>query len=227
MPCSGSRTLDIYAFPRVSILPGHEQKVFIPNTTLFTRGLDADERVAASRHQLIHGTVRSLRENSVSYIPFVARNSTTTDSAKIDDPTSNSNSDPDFDDLVEGEERSIPFDYCIYSLGAKYPSPINVWTHQPSIIEHEPPSIVSHLTDHEVHEINPTPRESRVGGGVGVVEVTECRGTKKEGMAWMKAAQERIKEMNKILIVGGGALGVRESTACYFPSPIPPRMTQS
>ena len=207
--------LDIYAFPRVSILPGHEQKVFIPNTTLFTRGLDADQRVAASRHELIHGTVRSLGEDRVSYIPFVPRNSTTTGSespaTRIDDTESRASSDADLD-LVEGEERVIPFDYCIYSLGAKYPSPINVWTHQPSIISHEPPSIVHHLTDHEAHELNPTPRESRVGGGLGVVEVTECRGTKKEGMAWMRAAQERIKETDRILIVGGGALGVREST---------------
>ena len=136
---------------------------------------------------------------------------------KKDDLNSNSHSDFDPElDLVEGEERSIPFDYCIYSLGAKYPSPINVWTHQPSIISHEPASIVNHLTNHEVHEINPTPRESRVGGGLGVVEVTECRGTKKEGIAWMKAAQERIKEMDRILVVGGGALGVRESARLLF-----------
>lgn len=35
-------------------------------------------------------------------------------------------------------------------------------------------------------------------------------GTKKEGIAWLERQQERIKAAQRILVVGGGALGVRE-----------------
>lgn len=36
------------------------------------------------------------------------------------------------------------------------------------------------------------------------------RGTKAEGVAWMQAAQARVKVAESVLVIGGGALGVRE-----------------
>jgi hypothetical protein len=197
-------------------LPGYEHQVFVPNTTLFTRNLDRDEKVAASRHQLIHGTVRGLEPSSVRYSPFVPRHPTS--SARTVNPTTSTGLD-----LIEGPEQTLEFDYCIYSLGAKYPSPINVWTHQRTILEHEPEEVIRHVEDAlhgRAHEINQTPvidqggegeRRVRGQGGKKVVETTESTGTKREGMAWLKAAQDRINEADRILIVGGGALGVRKS----------------
>lgn len=178
-----SPLVDIYAFPRVAILPGHEQKVFVPNTTLFTRGLDDAEKAAASRHVLIHGTIQSVGKSSARYIPFVTS------------PRG---------DITEGPVQELGFDYCIYALGAKYPTPINVWTRQETIESHQP----SHPPHPQAHEINATPRA--VSSSNGVVETTDSTGTKPEGVKWMQASQERIKDAKSVLVVGGGALGVRE-----------------
>ena len=35
-------------------------------------------------------------------------------------------------------------------------------------------------------------------------------GTKPRGIEWLKAAQKRIKDAPSVLVVGGGALGIRE-----------------
>lgn len=37
-------------------------------------------------------------------------------------------------------------------------------------------------------------------------------GTKLEGIAWLKRSQKRIAEAPSVLVVGGGALGIRAST---------------
>lgn len=44
-------------------------------------------------------------------------------------------------------------------------------------------------------------------------------GTKPEGIKWMKDAQKRVKEAKSVLVVGGGALGVRECPFFFFPFP--------
>ncbi|KAG7529919.1 hypothetical protein FFLO_05324 [Filobasidium floriforme] len=200
----------IYAFPRVSILPGHEQKVFIPFTTMFTRGLDEAQKAHVGRHHLIHGTVTGLGEREVRYTPFVPKkillNGGNTKEERKEDEVP--------EELHEGPEETLSFDYCIYALGAKYPSPINVWTHQSTIFSHEPASLQNLIATRteagEAHEINKTPVGDK--GGRGVVETTECTGTKKEGISWMRAAQRRIEEVERILVVGGGALGVQMAT---------------
>ena len=40
---------------------------------------------------------------------------------------------------------------------------------------------------------------------------TPYDGTKSAGIKYLKSAQERIKEAHSVLVVGGGALGIRES----------------
>jgi pyruvate/2-oxoglutarate dehydrogenase complex dihydrolipoamide dehydrogenase (E3) component len=65
--------------------------------------------------------------------------------------------------------RTIPFDYCIYALGASLPAPCDVW------------------------------------GGV-----TAGRGSKLGGIRWMEGQGEVLAGTQRILIVGGGALGIRE-----------------
>jgi hypothetical protein len=39
----------------------------------------------------------------------------------------------------------------------------------------------------------------------------EPRGTKPEGVAWLRDMQKKIEHADSVLVVGGGALGVRES----------------
>lgn len=55
----------------------------------------------------------------------------------------------------------------------------------------------------------------------GVVDIV--RGTKEGGMAWLKKFQARVARASSVLVVGGGALGIRE---CFYlitpasPSPL-------
>ena len=81
----------------------------------------------------------------------------------------------------EGPEETIEFDYCIYALGAALPDPCNPWSEHPNI----PPEIISNRVEHGL-------------------------GSKKCGVKWMKQRAETFKQAEKILIVGGGALGIGE-----------------
>lgn len=49
------------------------------------------------------------------------------------------------------------------------------------------------------------------GGDDESVMVAPYGGTKAEGIEWMKRNQERIKKAGSVLVVGGGALGIRKS----------------
>ncbi|PWN44624.1 FAD/NAD(P)-binding domain-containing protein [Ceraceosorus guamensis] len=52
-----------------------------------------------------------------------------------------------------------------------------------------------------------------------------CRGSKREGVAWLRDAQERIKSTDSVLVIGGGALGVQFASdiACLYGTPTQPR----
>jgi hypothetical protein len=80
----------------------------------------------------------------------------------------------------EGPEDIVHFDYCIYALGSGMPDPCNVWSEHPNL----PPGI-----DNEEH--------------------LKGRGSKKCGVTWMEERARDRKEAKRILIVGGGALGIR------------------
>ncbi|KAH8828599.1 hypothetical protein DL96DRAFT_1595144 [Flagelloscypha sp. PMI_526] len=81
------------------------------------------------------------------------------------------------------ESNVIAFDYCIYALGAKMPGVLNLWDCLPG-------------------------GESRITGDVFY------DGSKNEGIKWMKGAQAIFErpDVQKVLIVGGGALGVQFAT---------------
>ncbi|PWN38405.1 FAD/NAD(P)-binding domain-containing protein, partial [Meira miltonrushii] len=104
----------LYAFPRVSVVPGHEEKVFIPYTKLFQ---PPSERVTSSNNELIHGVLKSLghRESEQSEGRGVARY------IPIDE-TYNPNSHE------QSQIRTIAFDYMIFALGSILPAPINTWS---------------------------------------------------------------------------------------------------
>jgi hypothetical protein len=80
----------------------------------------------------------------------------------------------------------IPFDYAIYALGSKLPAPIDVWS---------TPEDLSNDGKLNVHE--------------NAIVPPAKTGTKAEGIAWMQASQQRIARAPSVLVVGGGALGIR------------------
>ena len=86
--------------------------------------------------------------------------------------------DLDLDLKDSGSSRELSFEYAIYVLGSKLPSPIDLWNDSTS-------------TD-----------KSSYGG------------TKREGIQWLQQKQVRLLQENvkRVLVVGGGALGIRAST---------------
>jgi len=83
----------------------------------------------------------------------------------------------------EGPEETLNFDYCIYALGSGMPDPCNVWSEHPNL----PPGI-----DNDEH--------------------FRGKGSKKCGVTWMEEKAKDRRDAKRILIVGGGALGIRQST---------------
>jgi hypothetical protein len=81
----------------------------------------------------------------------------------------------------EGPEETVLFDYCVYALGSGMPDPCNVWSEHPNL----PPGI-----DNDEH--------------------LRGKGSKKCGVTWMEEKAKDRKEAKRILVVGGGALGIRK-----------------
>ena len=81
---------------------------------------------------------------------------------------------------VAEHDRTLRFDYLIYALGSHLPAPINLW---------------GPVADEDVDKAT-------------VLDVV--RGTKEGGIAWLKRFQKRVARASSVLVVGGGALGIRE-----------------
>ncbi|GAK67636.1 iron uptake cluster protein [Moesziomyces antarcticus] len=88
----------LYAFPRMSVVRGHEQKVFIPYTNMFKPAL-----ALRDQHQLLHANVLELDQQNrrVSYELI--------------------------NDKAAGVQW-LQWDYLVYALGSHLPDPINVWS---------------------------------------------------------------------------------------------------
>lgn len=118
----------LYAFPRVSVVPGHEEKVFIPYSKLFQ---PPGESVTSSNNELIHGVLKSLghRKSEQSEGRGVARY------IPIDE-TYNPNSHE------HSQVRTIAFDYMIFALGSILPAPINTWSVPSAKLDNEASKIL-------------------------------------------------------------------------------------
>ena len=81
---------------------------------------------------------------------------------------------------VSDSDRTLHFDFLVYALGSHLPSPINLW---------------GPVADENVEKAD-------------VLDV--ARGTKHGGVGWLKTFQKRIERASSVLVVGGGALGIRE-----------------
>ena len=77
-------------------------------------------------------------------------------------------------------DRTLHFDFLVYALGSHLPAPINLW---------------GPVADEDLEKAD-------------ILDVS--RGTKEGGIGWLKRFQKRIARASSVLVVGGGALGIRE-----------------
>lgn len=54
------------------------------------------------------------------------------------------------------------------------------------------------------------PKPINLWGDSTMINASNYRGTKAESIEWLKRAQKRIEDTESVLVVGGGALGIRE-----------------
>ncbi|KAG5729559.1 Apoptosis-inducing factor like protein [Termitomyces sp. T112] len=144
---------NVYIFPRLSVLPGHEHKAFIPLSKVF---LSEDPTLL---HRCLQATVTSIRRDSITLSRAFPEHGLAT--------------------------TVVPYDYMIYALGSLMPPPLDLWGTDPA--------------DNIV--------QAKPGRNLPVY-----RGTKSEGIAWMKEHQKIVEDAPTILVVGGGALGIQFAT---------------
>lgn len=171
----------------MSVVPGHEHKIFIPYTKVF-QPLDSPSNT--KDNVLVHGSLTSLSFSSshegklplgrgvARYSPLNLKN----------EENGNLN-------------EEIAFDFLVYGLGSQLPPPINLWSTPASIkadtkLEPKIPKSAS------ISDVDQVYRQE--------VTIPQTRGTKESGMRWLKESQEQIRDAESVLVIGAGALGVRE-----------------
>lgn len=98
-----------------------------------------------------------------------------------------------------GLSNEIHFDYCVYALGSRLPAPIDAWGETEE----------SHEENVDVlGEIEPR-EEQKPECSRSVKGKQKKTGTKSEAIEWLKRGQKKIKDVDNILIIGGGALGIQ------------------
>jgi len=200
---------DVYAFPRFSILPEHARKGFIPltnllkqprlQTTTTTSKPRANSSSTKLRPQHLPTPPTSPLANPIEFVSaeevqhHIILQGTITSLHKHHltytrpSPGSRRTSEPETPGLrphtIEfgGPEETIEFEYCIYALGSGMPDPVNVWSEHPNL-----------------------------PCGIGGEYRERGLGSKKGGVRWMRNKADQLREAQSILIVGGGALGIRE-----------------
>lgn len=212
---------DLYAFPRVSVVPNHEKKVFIPNTNIF-RPEGVPEHAEAAGHVLIHGCLTRLdvtptptKAGSLPYGRGIAYYRLLQEGASCCRDPNN---------LAE-DEMSIRYDYLVYALGCKLPPPINVWSTpsrastdpETAAAAGQPPSASASQSSSGANvccmdALSSQTSSLSLGSADGMKRQTRgapCRGSKPEGVAWLRCTQAKIRDAKSIVIIGAGALGVQ------------------
>ncbi|OBZ77598.1 Apoptosis-inducing factor B [Grifola frondosa] len=88
----------LYAFPRYSVLPGHEHKAFIPYSGFFS-----SETQEPSPHAILHAHVTSISPHALTL----------------------SRAFPEHG--IKEPGRTLDFQYLVYALGSHLPAPIDLW----------------------------------------------------------------------------------------------------
>ncbi|KAL7424159.1 hypothetical protein Q5752_001745 [Cryptotrichosporon argae] len=179
----------VYAFPRYSVLPSHAPKGFIPYTHMFK---DSSSEASSSSVPSSPPTPPLTPPSGSPGLPalnhtFIQGNITSLSAHRVTFTLPCVRGS--YDDLMQPSAastlrtESVDFDYCIYALGSGMPDPVNVWGEHPNM----PPGVA-----HEKHE--------------------RGLGTKVGGVRWMERKAKQLKHAERILIVGGGALGIQFAT---------------
>jgi apoptosis-inducing factor 2 len=85
--------------------------------------------------------------------------------------------------------HTVRFDYALYALGSRLPAPIDIWDgHWNDVVSHNNGALDSDTARSKCQK----------------------KGTKGEAVEWLRRCQERVAAARSVLVVGGGALGIRE-----------------
>lgn len=210
-----SLVTDLYAFPRVAVVPQHENKVFIPYTNMFNPAGGAPEHSESAGHTLIHGCLTKLNLSPTSpkagALPYGRGIATYMPLQK----GASCCRDPG---LSDADQLQIRFDYLVYALGSHLPPPINLWSstrNSPAAASKDEgqtsmkPNVccMSKLTQqvNDAMDLKDKDSNSVVSG----ISAVPCRGSKAEGVSWLREAQSRIRKASSIVVIGAGALGVQ------------------
>lgn len=201
-------SVDVYVFPRFTILPSHAPKSFVPYDNLLshepptahTSTTKSRSDSSSSKLHLHPPTPPLTPTSSTSSLPdtkedeheFIQASITSLQSHYVTfiratsrrSSIASTASGPSTGTYghFEGPEETIDFDFAVYALGSGMPDPVNVWREHPNL----PSEVI-----HDEHE-----------PGLG---------TKRGGVRWMERKAEDVKQARRIVIVGGGALGIRPS----------------
>ncbi|GFZ45687.1 hypothetical protein JCM24511_03416 [Saitozyma sp. JCM 24511] len=199
----------VYVFPRFTILPKHAPKAYIPYTNHLITPPPLDKSSASSPASSPQSDLptppRTPSSTSIalsddeeddnrrtwiqgSVISMTSHSVTFTRPCRRRDLSDSSASFASAHShtttgTFDGPEETIYFDYVVYALGSGMPDPVNVWSEHPNM----PSGIVF---DHHEHGL----------------------GTKKCGVRWMQKKAQQLKKAQRIVIVGGGALGIQFAT---------------
>jgi len=190
----------VYNFPRYAVLPGHEHKACMSTPLSFPLMLDhsavipydnlfgnpSDPTGSAYPHKRIHGMITSLHPHHITYTPY----------ADAGLATSTLSESP----FVETTKKILRFDYAIYALGSHLPSPIDLWG--------------SHDTD-PFSAQEPLCPDTEFGSQC-ISHIPPYQGTKQESISRLRSRQQKIKAAQQVLVVGGGALGIRKLVSLLF-----------
>jgi hypothetical protein len=110
-------------------------------------------------------------------------------------------------ELGVGADGVLAFDYAVYALGSRLPEPLDLWgAHSLSFSSDCTSSSNSTCTSNfDANTVSGNHKPA-------ILHAPYC-GTKLEGIAWLKRKQCIVEEAASVLVVGGGALGIRE---CFF-----------
>lgn len=103
----------------------------------------------------------------------------------------------------------VDFDYLVYALGSHLPAPINIWSPSQSIGPGVGPPCSKSCS--KLREFQ-TPDDSQDP----LLPDDSHDGTKAKSRQWLQTAHYRIKAATSLLVIGGGALGVREYNQTPF-----------
>jgi hypothetical protein len=103
-------------------------------------------------------------------------------------------------ELGVGADGVLAFDYAVYAVGSRLPEPLDLWRDSAS------GDAPGHF---DANAIN-----GNAKGKPAILHAPYAYGgTKAKGIAWLKRKQRVVEEAASVLVVGGGALGIRE---CFF-----------